>query len=1037
MSASGKRFRIAFSFAGEKREYVAQVADILGQHYGKEAILYDKFHEEEFARRDLGIYLPELYHKQSDLVVVVACDRYDAKQWTGLEFTAIHDLLSQRKDDEVLLCRFDRAEVIGLYSTAGWIDLDEKKPPEFADLILKRLARIGGAALAEGGTPTIPPKSSIPNNLPRLQSFFGREKELAAIREALDPENRTWGALIDGPGGMGKTSLAVRAAYDVPARNFERIIFVSIKDREMEDDGVRRLTGLIIPGFLEMLNEIARELGRPEITKAAEDQRIRLLLDALRPARALLILDNLESLTKTDRGQLFTLVKRLPQGCKAILTSRGRIGSGSEELILEQLDQDAALATLADLARHNKLLARTSETERIALYTQTAGKPLLLRWVAGQLGRGSCRTFTDALAFLRACPSENDPLEFVFGDLVEDFTPDETRVLSALSYFTLPAKAEHIEEIAALGKKSAMVAVRTLANRSLVVPDEEEEKFALVPLVADFLRRRRPEAVAEIGGRVGHRAYELVVEHGFEQHERFRVLDGAWPTVAAALPIFLTGSHERLQVVCAALYKFLDYTDRWDELLSLSQHAETAALEAGDYENAGWRAYQAGWVLALRQEAADVLKCAGRVASHWERARVGTRERSIAIRLRGAGHELQGDNRGAIRAYREALELNRRSSPRSDDLAATLNDLANAERLVGDYSAADTHTREALGLARANEDTAGEALYMGNLVALMLDKQDWSGAEVLARQVLPCSEKLGRQEMIAEDCRRLAMALVRQGRGGAAFAYARRAVDVYTHLSAPRLTFARGTLAECRAQLLRSLEAGWTHNTTALEGNTLSEAEVASLLEDPKAAVPNRPREDIAATNAQLAANKWVAEWLRQDRSLTKDDICALHTVLMQGSPLDSLKPVGAWKIEDNGTPVRIGGAKRWNDNYAAHRHVPSLMNFWLDEFNRRREGSEDPFADHVWLHATLVRIHPFADGNGRLARLLANVPLISGRAEVVDIPATSREEYLAALAQWQFACGAPTPGDSLYSKEEELADFIALCRASLKQLKR
>jgi hypothetical protein len=99
-----------------------------------------------------------------------------------------------------------------------------------------------------------------------------------------------------------------------------------------------------------------------------EDQRIRLLLGALRPAQALLILDNLESLSKDDRDRLLTFVKRLPQGCKAILTSRRRIGSGSELLILEKLDKAAALDTLADLARRNPLLAKTSETDRIRLY---------------------------------------------------------------------------------------------------------------------------------------------------------------------------------------------------------------------------------------------------------------------------------------------------------------------------------------------------------------------------------------------------------------------------------------------------------------------------------------------------------------------------------------------------------------------------------------------------------------------------------------------------------------------------------------------
>jgi hypothetical protein len=52
-----------------------------------------------------------------------------------------------------------------------------------------------------------------------------------------------------------------------------------------------------------------------------------------------------------------------------------------------------------------------------------------------------------------------------------------------------------------------------------------------------------------------------------------------------------------------------------------------------------------------------------------------------------------------------------------------------------------------------------------------------------------------------------------------------------------------------------------------------------------------------------------------------------------------------------------------------------------------------------------------------------------------VDIPATARDEYFRALARWQFACGAPLPNEPLYAKMEELAGFVALCRASLKNL--
>ncbi len=74
---SDKRFRIAFSFAGEKRDFVAEVAAILAKKFSEDAILYDKFHSAEFSRSDLAFYLPDLYREKADLVVVVLCPNYD------------------------------------------------------------------------------------------------------------------------------------------------------------------------------------------------------------------------------------------------------------------------------------------------------------------------------------------------------------------------------------------------------------------------------------------------------------------------------------------------------------------------------------------------------------------------------------------------------------------------------------------------------------------------------------------------------------------------------------------------------------------------------------------------------------------------------------------------------------------------------------------------------------------------------------------------------------------------------------------------
>ena len=111
------------------------------------------------------------------------------------------------------------------------------------------------------------------NTLPTQPYFFGREKELKIIEEALSPESRTWGALIDGPGGIGKTALAIRAAHLASADLFERKIFVTAKVRELTPEGEKPLKDFSRDNYFSMLDELALELGNDEIQRLAPDER--------------------------------------------------------------------------------------------------------------------------------------------------------------------------------------------------------------------------------------------------------------------------------------------------------------------------------------------------------------------------------------------------------------------------------------------------------------------------------------------------------------------------------------------------------------------------------------------------------------------------------------------------------------------------------------------------------------------------------------------------------------------------------------------
>ncbi len=235
--------------------------------------------------------------------------------------------------------------------------------------------------------------------------------------------------------------------------------------------------------------------------------------------------------------------------------------------------------------------------------------------------------------------------------------------------------------------------------------------------------------------------------------------------------------------------------------------------------------------------------------------------------------------------------------------------------------------------------------------------------------------------------------------------------------------------ADLREVFLEKLRVRWTHTSTALEGNTLTEGETFGVLRY-GLTISGKPLAHHNEVLGHQRALDLLHLLLQEGRALQETDLHQFHTAIQTSVEVDYLKPVGSWKKEPNSTLAKIDGKTVINDTYAPPEHVASLMAEWLTAFNRLRHDPAVSALDaYVWSHATLVRIHPYADGNGRLARLVANVPVIEKGGLPILIPSEKRLEYVELLAQWQIASGPlRKEGGELAGDLPALESFRRLC---------
>jgi hypothetical protein len=226
-SSKRRRFAIALSFPGERREYVEQVANALlpafGGEKGRSRIFYDAWHESAIIGYASNRKLQSIYATESDLIVPFYCQDYLDKKWCGVELRAIEQLLIDQEYERVLPFRFDRVEIPGSFRTDIFPIVSDRPAEDVARLILDRYREL--YPLEEAPSHHDGRSAGVQADISRIMKYapsnlIGRETETKVLNDAWDqvvrgetkrPHILTFVAL----GGEGKTSVVAKWAVDL------------------------------------------------------------------------------------------------------------------------------------------------------------------------------------------------------------------------------------------------------------------------------------------------------------------------------------------------------------------------------------------------------------------------------------------------------------------------------------------------------------------------------------------------------------------------------------------------------------------------------------------------------------------------------------------------------------------------------------------------------------------------------------------------------------------------------------------------------
>ena len=253
----------------------------------------------------------------------------------------------------------------------------------------------------------------------------------------------------------------------------------------------------------------------------------------------------------------------------------------------------------------------------------------------------------------------------------------------------------------------------------------------------------------------------------------------------------------------------------------------------------------------------------------------------------------------------------------------------------------------------------------------------------------------------------------------------------------PKFKFLLGLDRDLQQGVLKQLKVLWTYSSNALEGNTLSLGDTKFIIEE-GITIGGKTIKEHDEVMSHVRALDILYNFL-DNEEITKKMLFSLHQAIQTEYIVDIYCPIGNWKNEINGTYINIDGKLKYY-TYPHPKDIDYLMSIWLDNYRKMDSlnlNLNDVITKYAQIHLGFVSIHPFFDGNGRIARLISNLPILKSGYPPITISKESRKKYLEILHSYQ------STSEKLTSKSTKIIDinnpnydrFIEFCKNEYKEI--